>query len=119
MRLLVCGSRTYSDYPILAAALNHLTEGEQVEVVINGGMLGADAMSSYWAYEHKINTICVGAQWGDLGSAAGPQRNVLMLDHHPTLVVAFYDKPRTESRGTAHIVKIARATSIPVAEVGP
>lgn len=119
LRLLVCGSRFFDNYNLMKTVLNGLPD--RPEVVINGGMRGADALSSYWAYENKIDTICEGAKWGRFGSRAGPIRNKLMLfGHKPTLVVAFYDKPPSHSRGgTTHMVKIARDADIEVLEVKP
>lgn len=118
-RLLICGSRTYSDYDTMKLALQGRIF-RSVTVVITGGMSGADALGAYWAYEHKVDTECYGAQWGRQGNAAGPIRNQRMLDKgKPTLVMAFYDKPISQSRGTADMVRRARAAGVPVIEVGP
>lgn len=118
-RLLICGSRTYDDYDTMKLALRGRIL-RSVTAVITGGMSGADALGAYWAYEHKVDTVCYGAQWGKYGSQAGPLRNYQMLNEgKPTLVVAFYDKPISQSRGTAHMVRIARAAGVPTIEVGP
>jgi hypothetical protein len=115
IRLLVCGSRTYSDYERLSTVLNSLPD--RPAVVINGGMSGADALSSFWAYENLIDTECEGAKWGRHGKKAGPIRNQDMLERHePNLVVAFYDKSPEQSRGTAHMVKLARQYGLEVIE---
>ena len=119
MRFLVCGSRTFDNYELLDAELlaASVIHGEPT-LIINGGMTGADALSSFWAYENDINTLCFGAQWGDHKSAAGPIRNAQMLDEgKPDVVFAFYDKPRSSSRGTANMVTHARRAGIEVVEV--
>ena len=118
MRLLVCGSRTFKDYELMTARLQEVAP--QATTVITGGMAGADALAAYWAYQFKIDTECYGAKWGAQGNSAGPIRNQRMLDEgKPDLVVAFYDKARTRSRGTAHMVSIARQAGVNVVEVGP
>jgi hypothetical protein len=119
-RLLVCGSRTFNDYDMLSVVLDHYVDTVDVPaVVINGGADGADMLARRWARAAGIPLVTVHADWKAHGKAAGPIRNQQMLDEYsPDLVFAFYDKPRAESRGTAHMVGIARKAGVEVAEFG-
>mgnify|MGYP000925200024 CR=1 FL=1 len=123
MIIVVTGGRNFNDSTALYAALDALNEtsGDHIEEIWNGGMTGADALSSRWAYDRKVNTVCVGARWGDLGPKAGPTRNVEMLtkvtsrwfnNDHEIVVVAF-----SGGRGTAHCTAEARRRGFRVIEI--
>ena len=109
-QLLVCGSRTFSNYSVMNKELLEFLDlfGEPA-VIIHGGAHGADSLASRFAYEQKINLHIEGAQWGEYGSSAGPMRNARMAsmlmpgDH----IFAFVDKPIRHSRGTKHMVRLA------------
>src|SRR6266536_1924225 len=54
------------------------------------------------------------AQWDQHGKAAGPRRNQLMLEGgKPDVVWCFISRPLDESRGTADMVRRARAAGVP------
>lgn len=113
---LVCGSRTFSDYRMMSTHLDALVaERGAPTVLVNGAMMGADALSSYWAYERKIDTLAYGAMWGRYGGSAGPRRNSDMAQQLDgaggrDICVAFIDKPLGASRGTKDMV--GKATAI-------
>lgn len=53
------------------------------------------------------------ADWKLHGEGAGPRRNQRMLNEgQPELVLAFVNKPLAESRGTADMVRRAKAAGI-------
>lgn len=59
-----------------------------------------------------------GADWDTHGKAAGPIRNQRMLDEgQPEIVFAFTDD-LAASRGTADMVRRARAADLPVYVIG-
>lgn len=113
---IVCGSRTFTDYEMMKTYLDALAdEYGPPTVLVNGAMAGADALSSYWAYERKINTLAYGAMWGTYGGSAGPRRNAdmaqqLSADSGRDICAAFTDKPLATSRGTKDMV--GKATAI-------
>lgn len=83
--------------------------------IIQGGAKGADDIAGRWANEQAdVKMIQVNADWTTHGLAAGPIRNQQMLDLDPTMVYAFVDKPLKDSKGTADMVKKARAANVPV-----
>lgn len=119
MRLLVCGSRTYADRTTMWNVLDGVHREHYVGLLINGAAAGADTLGKEWADENDVPTSDYPAHW-EYGKGAGPIRNKLMLtEAKPDLVLAFIDKPLPESRGTAHMCKIARAAGVETFEVGP
>lgn len=113
MRVLVCGGRDYANKPWLFTAMMTLNmkRGPFTEV-IHGGAGGADSMAGEWAREHSVRIRVFLADWTRYGKRAGPIRNQQMLDERPDLVVAF-----PGGRGTADMVRRARAAGVEVIEV--
>lgn len=134
-RVLVCGSRTFTDGLIVNALLDglwnemtvgYLTTDMKGMTVIEGGAKGADGLAAWWAQHSPMHSHnerpddppfewqTYRADWKLHGKAAGPIRNQRMLDEgKPTVVVAFVDKPLAESKGTADMVRRARQAGIP------
>lgn len=105
MIALVCGGRAYADFAAVCLCLD-LIPG--VDLLIQGGANGADALAKRWARDRGIHCAQVDAYW-ELGRMAGPARNHAMLLLKPDVVVAF-----PGGRGTEHMVKIARRAGIQV-----
>ena len=115
MKILVCGGRDYADIEKVYETLSGLHTGptdDCVSVVIQGGAHGADALARSWARDNAVHHAEVVALWGEFGKAAGPMRNCAMLLLDPDLVVAF-----PGGRGTADMVRKAKAAGIEVLEV--
>lgn len=110
-RILVCGGRHFDDGALLERTLNEYTDS--VRVIIEGGAPGADRLARTWAQMRRIEVLTFYAQWKRDGKAAGPIRNKAMLANgRPDLVIAFEG-----GRGTADMVRQARAAGVPVAEI--
>lgn len=110
-RVLVCGGRDYDDQAAVDRVLSKLTPPPKL--LIHGGATGADALAASWAADRGIEVVVCPADWVRHGRAAGPVRNQAMLDDLcPDLVVAF-----PGGRGTADMVRRARAAGVPVLEV--
>lgn len=108
MRVLVCGSRHFNDYPLLERTLDevHITE------LIEGEARGADTLSRQYAERHSIPVRKFPADWNKHGKAAGPIRNTQMLvEGQPELVIAFMFK---DSRGTKNMVEQAEKAGVKV-----
>lgn len=113
--VLVCGGRDYLYRRRVCAALDALHARSPVSVLVQGGAPGADSLARWWALHAGVCCITVQADWATHGPAAGPIRNQRMLDEcRPALVVAF-----PGGRGTADMVRRARAAGVPVQEVKP
>lgn len=74
-------------------------------------MSGADQIAEQWAKEKDIPCMVFKAEWQKYGKAAGPKRNKEMLDFADE-VIAFHDNLNS-SKGTKHMVSIAREANIP------
>jgi hypothetical protein len=118
MRLLVCGSRAWTDRARLWRVLDRLVSQHgdgQIVTVIEGDARGADRLAGQLARERGWRLERYPADWTREGRAAGFRRNARMLQQgRPDLVVAFTVGPLAESRGTADMVGRARAAGVPV-----
>lgn len=113
MTILVCGSRSLprSWYQKVKSRLEVLPRDT---CVVQGGADGADMLARVAAQWLGLQVVTVPADWKQLGRAAGPIRNQRMLDEHqPELVIAFHTDPAL-GRGTADMVRRARAAGLPV-----
>lgn len=118
MIVVVTGGRDFDDYAVLKARLDVLHIARRITVIRNGGMTGADALSSYWAYERKVDCECFGPKWRTFDYAAGPFRNHHMLTHDDqgNYRLAHLVAPFPGGRGTANCVKKAKSLGIEVAD---
>ncbi len=112
-RILVTGSRYFSDFPImrdaiLQAAAN--SNGRPVTVV-HGGARGADQMAARIARKHGFQVEEHPADWDKHGRRAGPIRNQQMVDAGADICLAF---PLGASRGTRGCMAAAYKAGIPV-----
>jgi hypothetical protein len=118
MRVLVCGGREFQDYLSFARAMRGIeTERGPFTVVVHGGAPGADWCAHLWASSPigRCKEVEFPADWKAHGRKAGPIRNQRMIDEgKPDLVVAF-----PGGRGTADMVKRAKAAGLEVIEVSP
>jgi len=74
---------------------------------------GADMLAWQWAHDFGIPTCEFPADWDRHRRSAGTIRNEQMLrEGKPDLVIAF-----PGGRGTAHMVRIAKAAGVPVRDV--
>lgn len=109
MRVLVCGGRDYENFDVVRATLDSL----KPSLIIEGGAAGADYCAAHWATKTGVPIRTFPADWKSHGRAAGPIRNQQMLDEgKPDLVVAF-----PGGRGTADMIRRARAAGVPVQEI--
>lgn len=113
MKVLVCGGRDYADYTHVKKVLDRLHKKTPISLIINGQYRGADAMSSLWAAERKVDCHEYPADWIKHGRAAGPIRNQQMLDEgKPDLVIAF-----PGGDGTNDMIKKAKLKNLQVIEI--
>ncbi|MGC0144305.1 DUF2493 domain-containing protein [Pseudactinotalea sp. Z1732] len=115
MRILVTGSRNWTDTHTLQAALDEaLTQADDLaEVVLVHGdcPTGADRMAARYFDRLGLATEAHPADWGAHGRAAGPIRNAHMVSLGADLVLAF---PLGASRGTWNCTRLAQRAGIPV-----
>lgn len=112
MRIIICGSRDFNDYPFLREKMDHLTGSLKKVVVLSGACPnGADKLGEQWAYDRWHSVERYLADWDKWGKSAGPRRNTEMLDAlgEGGVVVAFWDG---ESRGTMDTLWKARKRGV-------
>jgi hypothetical protein len=101
MRILICGSRHYTDSQRIKLLIDTLDEHA---VVIHGAAPGADRIADELAKAHGLDVEPYPAKWSKYGRAAGPIRNTQMLEvGRPDEVHAFHDN-LGESRGTTNMI---------------
>ena len=113
LRILVTGSRDWSDVNAVATALGYASTGwspSSVTVVHGACPTGADAIADEWGTGFGFTVERHPADWSQ-GKKAGPLRNQAMVDLGADICLAF---PLGESRGTRDCMKRASAAGIPV-----
>ena len=126
MRIIVAGSRTFTDYEVVAGILDRVFGpdwattkfGDSTEVlteVVVGGARGVDTLADRWAREHDIPLKRFPADWNSYGKAAGMIRNRQMAEYAaqstdgPGALVAIWDGI---SLGTRHMIQTAKANGL-------
>lgn len=100
MKLLVCGSRSWTDKERMYAVLSVLPKPD---LLIHGDARGADKMAAEIGLGLGWTVDAHPADWYRHGKAAGPIRNKAMLDLKPDLVLAF--RAEGASPGTDHMIQ--------------
>ena len=118
LRILICGSRDWSDKRRIGRYLDDLLVAEGLEpanlVVIHGACKGADYHAGMEAKGRGISVVEYPANWVKHGLCAGPVRNQQMIDDgKPDRVIAFH-ADLNSSKGTKDMVARAKFHDIPV-----
>jgi hypothetical protein len=112
-RTIVAGSRWIDGrdaFAFLCRAIDELPWG--ISEVVSGGARGVDRMGEGYAHSRRwpIPVKRFPADWDRHGASAGFRRNLVMADYAQALL-AIWDG---ESRGTAHMIKIAKEKGLQV-----
>lgn len=103
-KVMVTGSRAYTDYNTILAAFTRITDKHGKCLLIHGAARGADTLAARaaaqlgWDIEPHPVTNWRNAD-GSVNRAAGHQRNARMLDREPDGVIAFF-QPGEKNAGT-------------------
>ena len=108
MKLIIAGSRTFTDYQLLCQTL--APEKHRVTQVITGGARGADRLGIRWAVSHSVRLKGFPADWQRFGKSAGVRRNFQMAQAGDMLL-AFCDG---RSAGTRHMISCMQQLGKPV-----
>ena len=110
MKVLIAGSRGFTDYTLLASKMNTiLSESTEEITIISGTAPGADRLGERYAEENGLYLVRMPAEWDKLGKSAGFKRNVAMAQV-ATHAVIFWDG---QSVGTSHMIDLCRKAGIP------
>ncbi|HZN17605.1 MAG TPA: SLOG family protein [Micromonosporaceae bacterium] len=111
-RVLVTGSRTWTDTTTIHTALNALHTQHRAGLVVLHGACprGADAITDAWCTRHRVPVERYPANWRRLGTRAGHARNAAMVATGPARCLAFI---RDRSPGATGCAALAEAAGIP------
>lgn len=110
LRIIIAGSRGFSDYETLKITVDHFIVNESVGdpepgvEIVSGMAKGADLLGVQYANERGYKVLEFPADWSR-GRSAGPQRNRDMANTANACVV-FWDG---KSRGTASMISLAKS----------
>jgi hypothetical protein len=115
VRIIIAGSRSFTDYKKLMLECDQYIEGCILEIeIVSGTAAGADQLGERYASERGYEVKRFPPDWNKFGKRAGYLRNKDMADYSDVLI-AFWDG---ESRGTKHMIDIAKADGLIVNIVG-
>jgi hypothetical protein len=125
VRVLVTGSRDWTDRDGVRAALNVVLSEKPLHeklVVVHGACpTGADRWADEWARTHAechdVTAERHPAPWRTAGKQAGHWRNQHMVNLGADLCLAFF-QPGAANKGTADCVRKALAADIPIRPCG-
>lgn len=122
IRLLICGSRSITDYSWAIQQLNKLVlpYKANIECIISGMADGPDSYGAEFAIANGIELLPFPAEWkvdGKFDPKAGFKRNQKMLNEgHPTHVLAMSSKS-SKTHGTDHMCSIAEKAGVIVKKI--
>lgn len=112
-RVIIAGSRSFNDYNLLESTCNHLLENRLKSnniVILSGCARGADSLGEIYAKNNGFEIEKHPADWDTFGKSAGYRRNAEMAVCADALI-AFWDG---KSRGTQHMIDIARSLGLDI-----
>lgn len=135
MRIIVCGSRDWTDRDTVWRALDDVYATERKWgtghgfVVVHGACqdrlgnpLGADRFADEWARSRGVTVKQYPADWdGPLGLGAGPKRNRDMANDGADLCLAMWNGENRKGKepGTLGMIRLALKAGIAVRIVPP
>src|SRR5215471_10416347 len=112
MKLIIAGSRTFTDYQCLCQVL--APDRHRITQVLTSGARGAELLGYRWAWKHAITHQRFRADWERVGQVAGVRLNHQMAQAGDVLVAFGH----TTAPGTAHLIQCMRALGKPVVIIG-
>lgn len=109
MKVIIAGSRSANCLLELESAIRK-SGLWKIDEVVSGTARGADSLGEKWANDHRIPVKRFPADWDTFGKSAGYRRNEEMARYADALI-ALWDG---ESRGTKHMIDIARSKGLSV-----
>jgi len=109
-RLLVTGSRDWSDVEVIATELQFVAKKYNNVVLVSGHAIGADRIAEEIAVGLGWVVEIHEPDWTLHGKSAGFKRNTTMLETEVQAVLAFH---KDNSKGTADTIRKAKERKIP------
>lgn len=102
MRVIIAGSRDFTDYELLKKVCDDHFNDDDIITIISGTARGADQLGERYATEKGYAIERFPADWNKWGKSAGYKRNEEMAQV-ADMLIAFWDG---ESRGTKHMIDL-------------
>lgn len=112
-RIVVAGSRDYSDYQEAKSYIDlciSRIKKEYTLIFVSGACKGADALGERYAEENGFKVERYTADWSEFGKSAGPNRNKEMAKA-ADYVICFWDG---KSKGTKSMIKYTLQFNKPI-----
>lgn len=90
MRVIIAGSREFTDFDAFLGFMSVLPLEWDIKEVVSGGARGADRLGEEWAYFQQLPVVSFPADWNRFQRAAGAIRNDQMAKYADGLI-AFWD----------------------------
>lgn len=111
MRIIIAGGRDFNNFNGLVKKMDLLVSQIEEDIeIVSGTAKGADLLGEKYANSKGYSIKQFPANWDKFGKGAGYKRNCEMANYADALV-AFWDG---SSRGTQHMINIARKKGIQV-----
>ena len=126
MRVIIAGGRDFNDFKLLESNINkifkQLSDEKSISACIDesnieiicGKARGADTLGEQFAKEYKLSIKYFPADWNTYGKSAGYRRNAEMANYAKEdngVLIAFWDG---KSKGTKHMIDLAKSNNIRV-----
>lgn len=114
MRVLICGSRDWTDQLTIRMTIAGLETFLTALTIVHGACRGADTIADGIARSWGVTVEPHPADWKGKGKSAGFQRNKEMVDLGADLVIAFKDyfDHTLQTGGTESTISLARMAGI-------
>ncbi len=112
MKVIIAGSREFSNFELLKEKCEELITNEEVEIV-SGTARGADKMGEEYAKAKGYSIKRFPANWTKYGKSAGYLRNKEMAEYADSAII-FWDG---SSKGTKHMIDLAKEKGLKVSVI--
>lgn len=108
MKLIVAGSRDFTDYELVCKHLDEIVSKYGISEIVSGTARGTDRLGERYAIEHNIPVKRFPADWNKYGKSAGYIRNEQMARYADACICFWINK----SKGTSHMINLAKKHKI-------
>lgn len=110
-KLIIAGGREFKKSSATFQHIDKLLSKQFKGIeIVSGGARGADAVGEEYALSRNLQVKLFEAEWDTYGKSAGYRRNAEMAAYADGLL-AYWDG---ESKGTKHMIDLARAKDLKV-----
>lgn len=112
-KVIVAGSRHFTDYIFVKSVLNHYLSNQTDVEIVSGCAQGVDKLGEQYAKENGLPVKRFPADWNTYGRAAGPIRNKQMAEYADALILFW----NGSSPGSKNMLKNAKEMNLKIHEI--